>query len=252
MNSLDMKINISPNSISAFYENNEFFNGLDNELIERLKKITVKEKHKQKEYVNFDCDCLYIIELGHLMLFRETYDGNMYIQNIQGKGGIIGLERFFQNSNHPFESLIQCLDDVSVWRIQIKEIITDLKKQSSFLLKANESLIRQKLFKDIELEHQIFLTAPQRLSCFLLRLWLCKNKPESLDLPLNKNVLAMKLSMNAETFSRALAKLIVDKEISVENNKIVLINMKQMVTESCSACSFSFPCYDLLDKSTIY
>jgi CRP-like cAMP-binding protein len=100
--------------------------------------------------------------------------------------------------------------------------------------------------QDTELEHRNTQNAPQRIGCFLLRL--CK--PDATDsvvlyLPYDKNLVASRLGMQPETFSRALNKLKEKTDIIINGATITIPSLEKIIHFSCSACSSHFPCQDL-------
>jgi CRP-like cAMP-binding protein len=97
-----------------------------------------------------------------------------------------------------------------------------------------------------EIEHLTIQNAPQRIGCFILRL--CpkdQDKNIILQLPYDKLLLASRLGMKPETFSRALNKLRDETGIRINGARIEIGNIKQLSHFSCSACSSSYPCEDI-------
>lgn len=61
---------------------------------------------------------------------------------------------------------------------------------------------------EVEAEHQATMSAAQLVACFMQRLCVLYNfDPKGFDLPYSKTLIASRLGMELETFSRTLAKL---------------------------------------------
>jgi CRP-like cAMP-binding protein len=89
--------------------------------------------------------------------------------------------------------------------------------------------------------------APQRIGCFLLRLanQTALDNTITIHLPYDKTLVASRLGMQPETFSRALAKLKEKTGIRIKGATIEMESLNQLSDFSCAACSSSFPCKDL-------
>ena len=99
---------------------------------------------------------------------------------------------------------------------------------------------------DKEIEHRSIQNASQRIGCFLLRLAdQSKKNNVIIHLPYDKALVASRLGMQPETFSRALAKLREKTGICIKGATIEMDNLDQLVSYSCSACTSKFPCEDL-------
>ena len=80
-----------------------------------------------------------------------------------------------------------------------------------------------------ELEHRDVQNAPQRIGCFLLRL--CRHHDDVsaiLHLPYDKSLIATRLGMKAETFSRALSRLRQDTDIQVSGSTVRIDSIKKL------------------------
>lgn len=89
----------------------------------------------------------------------------------------------------------------------------------------------------LEVEHLTLMSSTQRIGCFLLKL--CGHKQEGsmvLELPVDKGVIAARLGMVPETFSRGLNQL---AAIGVETkkNQLTIQNIEQLRAKTCRCCS---------------
>ena len=66
-----------------------------------------------------------------------------------------------------------------------------------------------------------------------------------IHLPYDKTLVAARLGMQPETFSRALSKLKKETGIRVQGAYIEMDSIDPLASYSCIACSSEFPCGDL-------
>ena len=94
----------------------------------------------------------------------------------------------------------------------------------------------------IEKEHFFTFSAPQRLSCFLIRLCTMQSLPsDRFTLPYSKSVIASTLGMEPESLSRAFTKLR-KIGVSVNGDEVSIANKEALVDYVCAACSVSEDC----------
>ncbi|MFT6791811.1 MAG: CRP-like cAMP-binding protein [Cellvibrionaceae bacterium] len=99
-------------------------------------------------------------------------------------------------------------------------------------------------FNQLELhaEHLAQMTSAQRVGCFLLRL--CADQQQGcrgLQFPYEKVLVAGKLGMTAETFSRSLSKLS-GLGVEVKNSVVIIHKVGQLCAHICEHCSAT--CYE--------
>lgn len=188
----------------------------------------------------------YILTSGWVKLFRETLDGTQSIIDILPAGHTFGETPIFEGGLYPYSAEVVEAADIYIAPLSIlkEELETNTKLSMNML----SHLIRYKRQQDRELEHMTVQNAPQRIGCFLLRL---VNQSEQgsvvIHLPYDKTLLAARLGMQPETFSRALAKLKEQTGIRVNGATVEMDSLDQLVSYSCAACSSEFPCNDLTD-----
>jgi CRP/FNR family transcriptional regulator, dissimilatory nitrate respiration regulator len=94
----------------------------------------------------------------------------------------------------------------------------------------------------LKLEQMSTLSAPQRLGCFLLNLCQTQAKGQkSIEMPVEKHVIASFLGMKPETFSRSINQL-GDIGIKVNGANVSVENIEQLRDFVCSSCGESGMC----------
>jgi CRP-like cAMP-binding protein len=130
--------------------------------------------------------------------------------------------------------------------LPLEPLKTELESNNKIALNMLKSMAAKRRQQERELEHISIQNASQRIGCFLLRLTDQNNKgPSTIHLPYDKTLVAARLGMQPETFSRALAKLRTQTGIHIKGSTIELESIQQLSSYSCTACTAEFPCNDL-------
>lgn len=183
----------------------------------------------------------YMIESGWVKLFRETLDGNEVILDVMPHGFLFGEISMFEKGTHPYGAEI--VENATLTSYPISLLKEYIEAQPELALALLQHISNKNNLKDREIEHRTIMKAPQRIGCFLLRL--CKVKqptPIILHLPYDKTLIASRLGMQPETFSRALSRLQEDTGIKVKGATVEITDLSSLITYTCTACSNVFPC----------
>jgi CRP-like cAMP-binding protein len=183
----------------------------------------------------------YMIENGWVKLFRETLDGDEVILDVLPRGFIFGETSMFEGQTYPFGAEIVEAGRLTAYPVAL--LNEYIQSHSGLAIAMLQHISNKNTLKDRELEHRTIMNAPQRIGCFLLRL--CKVKqpaPIILHLPYDKTLIASRLGMQPETFSRALARLQEETGVKVRGATVEINNLGALITYTCTACSNVFPC----------
>ena len=116
------------------------------------------------------------------------------------------------------------------------------KKYGSFALNLLALISDQVHLAEVEAEHQTNMSATQLVACFLQRLCVLYDfNPKGFDLPYSKTLIASRLGMQLETFSRTLAKL-KEHGITVDGNHVTISDSRRIEQYVCGSCSISGEC----------
>lgn len=186
----------------------------------------------------------YFVNKGWVKMFRETLDGTQSIVDILPEGHIFGETAIFEDGLYPYSA--EVVEAAEIIQIPMSILKNEIESNNKLALSMLSSMARYRRQQDREIEHRTIQNAPQRIGCFLLRL---ANQDENgavtIHLPYDKTLVASRLGMQPETFSRALSKLREKTGIRVNGATIEMDNLEQLTNYSCSACSSEFPCKDL-------
>ncbi|MBL4803625.1 MAG: Crp/Fnr family transcriptional regulator [Alphaproteobacteria bacterium] len=189
----------------------------------------------------------FLIKSGWVKLFRETLDGSQSVVDILPAGHIFGETAIFENDRYPYSG--EVVEPAEIVSLPLSALKAEIRENNDFAFSMMSAMARYRRQQDRELEHRTIQNAPQRIGCFLLRLAdQSKTGPVTIHLPYDKTLVASRLGMQPETFSRALSKLKSQTGITIKGATIEMDSLNQLVEFSCAACSSEFPCKDLTAK----
>lgn len=193
---------------------------------------------------NDEAEWFYIITKGWVKLFRETLDGDEAVIDMVTTGHIFGESAIVDDNIHSFGAT--AVEGCELLRFPAKMLKTAVSENHTVALAMLGTLSRHRKQQTREIESLNLQNASQRIGCFLLRLCQINDaEPISLQLPYDKSLIAARLGMKSETFSRALNKLRNDTSITVKGANVLIPELSALSNYSCSACSNEFPCDDL-------
>lgn len=183
----------------------------------------------------------YVICRGTMQIFRETPDGHEITSDILISGDSIGADEVVQ-AKRTHQANARAVDDAALLEIPISWMREHLK---------NFDYLAPKLFADIasrlhntqiEAEHLSTMSAAKIVACYLQKLCVLYNfNPKGFDLPYSKTLIASRLRMELETFSRTLQKL-KDYGIAVTGTHVSFTNTHKASNYACENCSISTDC----------
>lgn len=232
--------------LPAFLRSYPLFAGIKDDVIASFGNYAVA-KFERKGTILFlpdtPNDKVYIVRSGWVKLFRETLGGEEAIVDVLTNGNFFGEIGLAGTELMPYGA--EVAEDAEIISIPRFLVADEVMRNSVFGLAVLQSLTRQKLQRDLEIEHRTVQSAPQRIGCFLLKL--CRENQKgsiTLHLPYDKSVMAARLGMQPETFSRALTRLREEVDLTIQGATIQIPDITRLSEFSCAACSSKFPCRD--------
>ena len=225
----------------------DLFEGISSDSKAKFEKAIVSRPARKGEMIFLQEDeakFFYIIKSGWVKLFRETLDGEEAIVDIITESHVFGNHALFEDSVYSYSA--EAVENGVLLQIPLQILMDCVNKDQKLAFNLMRLFsMRQKKHRR-EIEHLTIQTAPQRIGCFLLRLCKDRNaKNITLHLPYDKSLIASRLGMKAETFSRALSKLREEVGMTINGSSVVLPSVNALAEFTCSACSDSFPCEDV-------
>lgn len=190
----------------------------------------------------------FVIISGWVKLFRETLDGSQAIVDILPAGKLFGETSLFEDDLYPYSA--EAIEPTKLISIPLSALKTEIEANPKLITSMLTDMAKTRRQQDRELEHMVIQNAPQRIGCFLLRLTnQNETGPVKIQLPYDKSLVAARLGMQPETFSRALMKLKEATGMEINGATIFLSDIRKLIGYSCAACSSEFPCKDLKSDS---
>ncbi|MFW0777768.1 MAG: Crp/Fnr family transcriptional regulator [Rickettsiales bacterium] len=233
----------------ALLEQVPFFSGLSHNILAYFIEHAREEKVPKGKLLALQGDpakYFYLVQEGWVKLFRETLDGQEAVIDVLTTNNIFGETAVFDGGHYSWSA--QAVDDVRlmVWPTSILQQQAQQHNQVAMNILRSTALYREQ--RDQEIEHLKTQNAPQRIGCLLLRLCLAeqyKNNHAVVHLPYDKSLIALRLGMKSETFSRALNTLKKETGITIKGAAIHVPDVSKLSVFCCGTCSNEFPCNDL-------
>ncbi len=188
----------------------------------------------------------YFIVSGWVKIFRETIEGDEAVLDVLTSGHIFGEAAIMDGGMHTVGAAV--VENATLLRLPASLLKNAITKSHDVALGMLASISRQRRQQTQEIENLNMQNAPQRIGCFLLRL--CRNSETNAEaadfkLPYDKSLIAARLGMQCETFSRALNKLRKQTSIEVKGAQVDIPDIEELSEFACSRCSNEYPCSDL-------
>ena len=183
----------------------------------------------------------YVVCSGAIQLFRETPDGHEMTAEILLSGSSVGLIESLQ-AQATYQVNATVVKEAIVMEFPIVWLQENVRSHSSLAINLLAMQARRAHTSLIEGEHKTTMTAAQQIACFLQRLCIqCDCDPHDFNLPYSKTLMASRLGMELETFSRALAKIRLHG-ISIAGSMVSFDDIAEVKSFVCDNCSIAGGC----------
>lgn len=164
---------------------------------------------------------LYVVCSGFVQEFHKTPDGDEITVDIHKAGDFFCKTALFLKAGY-HHTYARALNSAHIVKIPIDQFRDVLKNHDSVADKLFSCIAKMAVMKQIEVEQQATMTAPQLLANFLRQVCLSHGfDPAGFDLPYKKSVIASRLGMKLETLSRAWPKLR-EHGIHVRGSRVII------------------------------
>lgn len=183
----------------------------------------------------------YVICRGTVQVFRETPDGHEVTSNILIAGDTINADEVVTGMTiHTANA--RAVDEAAVLEIPVKWLRENLKDLGNLSVHLLTDLAGRLRSAEMEAEHLTTMSAAQIVACYLQKICVLYNfDPHGFELPYTKTLIASRLRMELETFSRTLQKL-KDQGVTVTGSHVSFTNARKAGHFSCDECSISEEC----------
>lgn len=223
-----------------------FFSGLSEDEIGYFVKNSHQQEYKKSSYIlhyGEPAEQFYVVLEGWIKLYRVNKNGEETVIALVTKGEAFSEVATFEGSDYPYSAQIvggnaRCL------KIPAYLVREKIRETPNLALKMLASMSHHTNQLSLTFEHITKLTNAQRVGCFLLKLSMDRQYQKNLQLPYNKYLVASRLGMQAETFSRAMRRLNQDLDISFKSRDITIPDIDAL-QEYCEIECFTSNSCDL-------
>lgn len=210
-----------------FVEKTHLFGGLESVQLDKV--LTHSSVHKlKKEQALFsqgdEVSSFYLVLSGMIKLFRLSPDGQEKVIEVVNTGDTFAEALIFLDSPH-FPVSASALGEAQVIAFEASQFLRMLKQNPDTCINLLGSLSQRIRGLVQEIDNLSVQTGRQRLSAYLLDL---TENTDELHLSIPKSVLASRLSIKPETFSRIIKQLRNSETIKVDGSNITIIDRDQL------------------------
>ncbi len=225
--------------------NLKLFSGLsdhEKEKILRDGKIRWYERGHQLFRHGDPIQHFYIVCSGAMQLLRATPDGHEITTDVVIPGNTLCKREIFRDQARHHQVSAVVVKDVVVVEFPAAWLKKIAMENPVIMLNILSTLSQYAHMVEVEIEHKTTMNAAQQVACFLQRLCLMHGlDPQGFELPYSKSLIASRLGMEPETFSRTLTKLKAHG-IEVTNSYVRFHDLEEIGKYVCHSCSMVDEC----------
>jgi CRP-like cAMP-binding protein len=147
----------------------------------------------------------FIILDGWVKIYRTTIDGLEVVVHVLRRGETFAEPAMFLGGRYPASA--ETVSSARLLKISGTVFRSRIRERPELALSMLASASYQLKFLIEQIEQFKVRSAPQRIADFIVQLAQAKEGPAVVELPFEKSLLANRLGMKPESFSRALGKL---------------------------------------------
>jgi CRP-like cAMP-binding protein len=197
-------------TLAALLKKTPLFSGMNDETVAFFAERGRRKKYEKGSELFAMGDaahCFFFIASGWVKLYRVSREGVETVINVFAPGETFAEAAVFGPvQRYPVSA--QAVEETTVLEIPRALFVDKIREDSDFALSILGSISARQRYLIQQIEQLTVKEAPQRLGTFLLRL--CppgKSSDVEVSLPYDKSLIARRLNIQPETFSRALKKL---------------------------------------------
>jgi CRP/FNR family transcriptional regulator, cyclic AMP receptor protein len=212
------------------------FTGLSEAELTFLAQRAVARKFSAGEIVFSEgdpCTGMYVVETGHIRIFKTSAGGREQVLSIDGPGGSVAELPVFDGGNYP--ASVSAVEDATLLFISKKDFQALCLTHPQVALKVLR-VVGARLRKLVGIIEELsFTTVRNRLAAFLVRLAQREGvrSAEGIEvtLPASNQELAAQIGTVRELVSRNLSRFQSEKLIQMDGRRIVIANLKALEAE---------------------
>lgn len=216
------------------------FSGLTGAELSFLAQRAVARRYSPGEIVFSEgepCAGLYIVEHGHIRIFKTSASGREQVLSIDGPDSSVAEVPVFDGGNYPASAAV--VGDATLLFVSKQDFQTLCLTHPQVALKVLR-VVGARLRRLVAIIEELsFTTVRHRLASFLLRLAQSEGKPTAAGLevvlPAGHQELASQIGTVRELVSRNLSRLQAEGVLKVEGRRVVIRDLEALRAEIESA-----------------
>ena len=183
------------------------------------------------------CSGLYVVESGHVRIFKSSANGREQVLSIDGPGSSIAELPVFDGGNYP--ASVTAIDDATLLFVSKQDFQALCLAHPQVALKVLR-VVGARLRRLVGIIEELsFTTVRHRLASFLLRLAQKEGKRTAagveIALPVSNQELASQIGTVRELVSRNLSRLQSEGILKIDGRTVIVCNLKALEAETDSA-----------------
>jgi CRP/FNR family transcriptional regulator, cyclic AMP receptor protein len=183
------------------------------------------------------CSGLYVVESGHVRIFKSSTGGREQVLGIEGAGSSIAELPVFDGGNYP--ASVSAIDDASLLFVSKQDFQALCLAHPQVALKVLQVVGARLRHLVGIIEELSFTTVRHRLAAFLLRLAQKEGNRSAqgveITLPASNQELASQIGTVRELVSRNLSRLQAEGILKIDGRTVTICNLKAVEAEVDSA-----------------
>jgi CRP/FNR family transcriptional regulator len=212
------------------------FSGLNEAELAFLAQRTVPRRFSAGETVFAEgepCIGLYVVESGHVRIFKSSAGGREHVLSIEGPGSSVAELPVFDGGNYP--ASVTAIDDATLLFVSKQDFQSLCLTHPQVSLKVLR-VVGARLRRLVGIIEELsFTTVRHRLAAFLVRLAKSSGKREAdgleITLPANNQELASQIGTVRELVSRNLSRFQAEGMLKIEGRKVTIVDLQRLEAE---------------------
>jgi CRP/FNR family transcriptional regulator len=209
----------------AILTNSILFQGLSNELINKLTSLTQQKRYRKGETIFLEGRSIsgfYLVAQGQIKIFNSSVHGKEQIFYIIGPGEPFGLTTLFHDKKLP--ACAASMTTSLTLFFPKTEFLHMVKEHTPLAMSMLAGLSQRMCQLTIKAGELTLKGTPQRLASHLIYLTEQQGRTDKVLLDMPKSQLACLLGTSPENLSRIFATMSRQGQIQVQGNSITLLN----------------------------
>jgi len=183
------------------------------------------------------CAGLYVVECGHIRIFKSSAGGREQVLSIDGPGSSVAELPVFDGGNYP--ASVTAVEDATLLFVSKQDFQSLCLAHPEVALKVLR-VVGARLRRLVGIIQELsFTTVRHRLASFLLRLARSEGKRAAdgleITLPLSNQELASQIGTVRELVSRNLSRLQSEGMLKIDGRSVTILDLKALEAELQSA-----------------